>query len=205
MNKLMAAVVIILAVAVALLSASVFYLSKGTYQRQFDLRSGFGNRTQKQMPFAMNQQPKGLEKLSSAFGPEGQSQRPPQALFPGQMAGPSAGDHQQQRGQGQQPGQSMAPGAGQQQQPGRQAMGGSQGQSGSQQQVSKIMQEATQQAQNYFRSQKRKPQHQEMLAKVKELMTQKMNEQGIAKDVQQKVLSEMDTKSPPQQSQQRQQ
>ena len=79
-----------------------------------------------------------------------------------------------------------------------------QNQAGSREQVTKLMQESTQEAQSYFMSQNRKLEHKEMMSKVKELLVQKMNAQGISRDVQQKVLSDMDQKAPPQQPQQRQ-
>jgi hypothetical protein len=144
----------------------------------------------------------------------GQPGMTPQGGQPNFMGGPGMGGGQQgqqgqkpqgqpamgggMQGQGQQGGQQ-----GQGQQPG-QMSGPMQNQAGSRDQVSGLMQEAVREAQDYFRSQNRRPEQQEMKAKVKELITQKMNAQGISRDIQQKVLNDMDQKGPPQQSQQRQ-
>lgn len=137
----------------------------------------------------------------------GQSEMTPPGGQPNRMGGPGMGGEQQ--GQRPQGGPSMGgdkPGRGQQGGPGMsgQQTGSRQGQAGSREQVAQIMQESMQEAQNYFMGQNRKPEHQEMLGKVKELMTQKMNAQGVSQDIQQKVFSGMNQAGPPQQPQQRQ-
>lgn len=195
MNRLLAALAIILAVAVVLLSGAVFYFSKCQCQGQLGPARSFSNPMNMQMPFPMEQQ----RPVPGNMPPGGQSDF---------MNGPNMGrGHQAQHpqrgmGMGAEQGQQGEPGIGGQQTPGRQARqmpGPTQNQSGSRDQTSKMIQEATQEAQSYFRSQNRKPDHQEMLSKVKEFLAQKMNAQGIPLDVQQKVLSDMDQKALPKQ------
>jgi hypothetical protein len=207
MNKTISAVIVMLAAAVVLLSGAVLYFSRCQCQC-----CGFGNQMNMRMPCPMEQQRSMPGQMPAVFGPGGMSpvgQQGPSQRGPGmgrrhgmgQQGGPGM---REQQGQGQQFGPAMADDQGQSQQP-VPAMGGGQepDQPGSSLQISRMMREATQEARNYFKSQKRKPEHQEMLAKVKELMIQKMNAQGIAKDVQQRVLSDMDQKEPPQQPQPR--
>ena len=199
MNRLLAALALILSVAVVLLSAAVFYFSKCKCQGQPGPVRPFSNPMNMQMPFPMEQQ----QPVPGNIPPGGQ---------PDFMGGPNMGrghqSQQPQRGMGVDTGQGRQgePGMGGQQSPGRQSRPmpeSAQNQSGSRDQTSKMMQEATQEAQSYFRNQNRKPEHQEMLSKVKELLARKMNAQGIPLDVQQKILSEMDQRTPPQQSQPR--
>jgi len=189
MNKAMLVVVVILSVAVVLLSGAVFYFSKCKCQGQSSPCCNFGNRMNMRMPFPSEQDRPMPGNMPPVFNPGGQ---------PDFMGGPNMGGDRQ--GQRPQRGPNMDGGRQGMGQQGGPVMGGEQGrgQSGSQEQISTMMQEATQEAQNYFRSQKRKPGHQEMLNKVKELMTQKMNAQGISQDVQQQVFSGMNQKGPPQ-------
>lgn len=198
MNKFMMAVVLILSVAVVLLSGAVFYFSQCKCQGQFSPGFNPGNRISPEQDRPM---PGNMLPIPNA---EGQLEIAPPSGQPNLPGGPNMGGGQRrQRPQGGPGLGGGRQGMGQQGGPGMSGEQG-QGQTGSREQISKIMQEAMQEAQSYFMSQNRKPEHQEMLNKVKELMIQKMNAQGISRDIQQKVFSGMDQASPPQSPQQRQ-
>lgn len=169
MNKSMLVVVLLLSAAVVLLSATVFYCSRCQCQGKFSPGFNPDNRMSARMPFPPDQE----QPLPGLMPPLPNAGGPSEMAPPGGQPDLAGGPNMSGGKQGQ-------------------------GQTGSREQITRIMQEAMQESQKYFMSQNRKPEPPEMLKKVKELMTQKMNAQGIPKDVQQQVFTGMEMAIPPQ-------
>lgn len=195
MNKILAVLVIVLAAAVLLLSGALLYSSRTLCTTRARPAFQPGNMPGQQMPFQQDQFRSGQGNPPPLFNAGGQ---------PGFMGGGQQGPMPQNM-----PG--MGAGMQQQNRPGTQGAGGQQGfnqqpgqtpgptpneSTGLREQVPKLMQESVREAQDYFRGQNHRPERQEMLAKVKELMTQKMTAQGISSEVQQQVIGRMDQAGP---------
>ncbi len=170
MNKSLAAGVIILAVAVVLLSGAVLYLSRCQFQNRLLPAPQAGIPGDARLPFAAGQPPGmsgGLPPPHAGPDRQGKPQLPPSSQ-------PGAGSMGR-------PADNAPPFAG--------LPAAAADVTDVEWQARRLMMQSRWEAQQFFRSQDRRPDFEEMDAKVRELAEEKMKAGGIPEEIQNKVLN----------------